>query len=230
MLYHGARSLDSSDMTQGPESHLYSNTLTSCFLDTILIPLCTWLYLLAILVLLALFSHRPRPSHSQATSKFYMVHGFRSRNTKTADTNTNEDLALDLSRSRRHGKVHLAFSILYYLLLLAQTLMCVLEIVRLSLAHLGIGLLPFTFVAIVAVGVMRLTRGLIGRVRGWRWTNLALWIALAVVNGIKIAEEVKEGTGKRKGTKYPVVDELTDVSVMVGVYAVLGILEVSLKA
>ena len=107
--------------------------------------------------------------------------------------------------------------------------MCVLEIVRLSLAHLGIGLLPFTFVAIILAGVMRLTRGLQGRVLGWRWANLALWVALAVMDGVKIAEEVKEGMGARKGTKYPVVDEVTDVGVMVGVYVVLGVLEIGLK-
>ena len=107
--------------------------------------------------------------------------------------------------------------------------MCVLEIVRLSLAHLGIGLLPFTFFAIVVAGFLRLTSGLQGRVRGWRWANLALWTALAIMRSVKVAGEVKEGVNTRKATKYPVVDELTDVSVMVGVYAVLGILEVGLS-
>ncbi len=207
-------------------SHLYSHILTSCFLDTILIPLYSWLYLIAILTLFALFSRQARASYTQP-SKFHMVHGFRSHK-KTADIDIQEESALEVPR-RRYGKIHLVFSILYYLLLLAQILMCVLEIVRLSLAHLGIGLLPFTFVAIIVAGAMRLTRGVQGRVRGWRWANLALWIALAITNGVKIAEEVKEGTGMRKGTKYPVVDELTDVSVMIGVYAVLGILEISLS-
>ena len=54
------------------------------------------------------------------------------------------------------------------------------------------------------------------------------WIALAVANGVKIAGEKKEGVGARKGSKYPVVDQVTDISVMVGVYAVLGVLEVIL--
>lgn len=53
-----------------------------------------------------------------------------------------------------------------------------------------------------------------------------MWVALAVTNGVKIAEEVKEGTGARKGSKYPVADEITDVAVMIGVYAALAILEV----
>ena len=148
-------------------SHLYSHILTSCFLDTILIPLCTWLYLLTLLYLVALYFCRPRTSHHQTSSKFHMVHSFGRTHKKTADIDINDDPALDLPRSSRHGKLHVAFSILYYLLLLAQILMCVLEIVRLSLADLGIGLLPFTFVAIIVAGVMRLTRGLQGRVRAW---------------------------------------------------------------
>lgn len=156
-----------------------------------------------------------------------MVHGFKTHK-KTADIDINEESTGEVPR-RRHGKIHLVVSILYYLLLVAQILMCVLEIVRLSLAHLGIGLLPFTFVSIIAAGVLRLTRGLQGRVRGWRWANLALWIVLAIMNGVKIAEEVKEGTDMRKRTKYPIVDELTDVSVMIGVYAVLGFLEICLR-
>ena len=103
--------------------------------------------------------------------------------------------------------------------------MCILEIVRLSLAHLGNGLLPFTLVTIIVAGVLRLTKGLGGRVYGWRWANLGVWIALAVVDGVKIAEEVKEGTGMRKGSKYPESDEITDVGVMIGVYVVLAVLE-----
>lgn len=107
--------------------------------------------------------------------------------------------------------------------------MCILEIVRLSLTHLGIGLLPFTLVALVTAGVVRLTNGLGGRILAWKYFSLSLWVALAVTNGVKIAEETKEGTGARKGSKYPVADEITDVSVMIGVYAVLAILEITLS-
>lgn len=132
-------------------------------------------------------------------------------------------------QTRRHAKIHKAFSVLYYLLVLAQTLMCILEIVRLSLAHLGIGLLPFTFVTLITASAVRFTKGLGGRIFGWRYLNLAVWIALAVTNGVKVAEETKEGVNMRKGSKYPVADEVTDVSVMIGVYAVLAILEASLR-
>ena len=107
--------------------------------------------------------------------------------------------------------------------------MCILEIVRLSLAHLGVGLLPFTFVTLVTAAAVHFTNGLGGRIFSWRYLNLAVWIALAVTNGVKIAEERKEGSRARKGSKYPVADEMTDVAVMIGVYAVLAILEASLR-
>ena len=103
--------------------------------------------------------------------------------------------------------------------------MCTLEIARLSLAKLGIGLLPFTYVTLLVAFIMRFTKGLRGRIQGWRWVNIAVFGALAVANCVKIAEEVKEGINTRKGTKYPESDEVIDVAVMVGVYVALIVLE-----
>lgn len=153
--------------------------------------------------------------------------GSRFRASKTTeDAEINDlDTGGQNRQTGRHAKLRKTLSILYYLLLLAQTLMCILEIVRLSLAHLGIGLLPFTFVTLITAAAVHFTDGLRGRILGWRYLNLAVWVALAVTNGVKVAEETKEGTGARKGSKYPVADEMTDVSVMIGVYAVLAILE-----
>lgn len=132
-------------------------------------------------------------------------------------------------RSPPRTRIHTALAISYYLLLLAQFLMCILEIVRLSLTHLGVGLLPFTLVGLITAGAVRFTKGLYGRMYGWKYLNLALWVALAITNGVKIAQETKEGTDSRKTSKYPVADEITDVAVMVGVYAVLALLEMILK-
>ena len=129
------------------------------------------------------------------------------------------------SKPKRRGVLQLTLSVLYYLLLVAQFLMCTLEITRLSLANLGIGLLPFTYVTLIVAFVMRLTKGFRGRVQGWRWANVAVFVALAIANGVKIAEEVKEGIDTRKGTKYPESDEVIDVAVMVGVYVALVVLE-----
>ena len=129
-------------------------------------------------------------------------------------------------RTRRFPKFHRACTILYFLFILAATGMCVLEITRLDLANLGIGLLPFTFVTLITAAAVRYTKGLGSRSFGWRLTNLGAWIALAVTNGVKVAEEAKEGTGARKGSGYPMSDQLTDVSVMVGVYTILVLLEI----
>ena len=83
--------------------------------------------------------------------------------------------------------------------------------------------------ALLVAAAARLSDGLTGRILGWRVANLGLWIMLAVANGVKVAEESKEQRGlggqQRKGSEYMVVDEITDVAVMVGVYTALGILE-----
>lgn len=119
--------------------------------------------------------------------------------------------------------------------------MCILEITRLALADLGIGLLPFTLLAILIAGFLhhfspsltssrhttRTTPRRLGRLGPWtRGVNVALWVGLMAVSVVKIVEETKEGVGTRAGTKYPMSDEVIDVGVMVGVYAVLGGLEV----
>ncbi|KAL9576874.1 MAG: hypothetical protein Q9212_006747 [Teloschistes hypoglaucus] len=204
---------------------MYSYILTSCFLDTVLVPLCTWLYLTA-LIILAITGARLSsqiPHESSNSLSISQSHG--SKNTRDVETN---ELATG-GQTHRRAKIHKALSILYYLFLLAQFLMCVLEIVRLSLTHLSIGLLPFTFVVLITAAAVHFTQGLGGKIYGWSYLNLALWIGLTVTNGVKLAEESKEGTGARKGSKYPVADEITDVSVMVGVYAVLTILETVLN-
>jgi hypothetical protein len=103
--------------------------------------------------------------------------------------------------------------------------MCIIEIVRLALAHLGVGLLPFTLVALIVAGFLHYTYGLCGRIRGSTWLNCELFLSLAIVNGVKLAEEMKEGFHTRKGTKYPMSDEVTDVAVMVALYVILGVLE-----
>lgn len=45
---------------------------------------------------------------------------------------------------------------------------------------------------------------------------------------VKVVGLVKMGIDGRKGSKYPVSDQVIDVAVMAGVYAVIGILEVVL--
>ena len=188
-------------------------------------PLCTWLYLAALLLLAFIGAKHLSPASHQTLGNSLRS---RFRVSKTAQDVELNDMETG-GQTRRHTNTYKALSVLYYLLLLAQTLMCTLEIVRLSLANLGIGLLPFTFVTLITAAVNHFTKGLGGRIPGWRYVNVAVWIALAVTSGVKVAEETKEGLGARKGSKYPVADEVTDVSVMIGVYAVLALFEISLR-
>lgn len=207
----------------GPISHLYGRSLTSCFLDTVLVPLCTWLYFLS-LGAIYLLSIRFK-SHGQS----HAPREIRSGTFENIELHASNIATRSKSKLlRTRGRLYLIYTVLYYLLLLAQFLMCVLEIVRLSLAQLGIGLLPFIFVSLVVAGLLRYMLIFKRGAQPWRWTNLGLWIALAVTNSVKLSQEVKEGINSRKGTKYPVVDEITDVSVMIGVYVILGVLEIFL--
>lgn len=118
--------------------------------------------------------------------------------------------------------------------------MCILEITLLALADLGTGLLPFTLLAILIAGFLHhFSPSLypssrhakprrLGRLGPWtRGVNVALWVGLLAVSVVKIVGETKEGVGTRVGTKYPMSDEVIDVGVMVGVYAVLAGLEVA---
>ena len=106
--------------------------------------------------------------------------------------------------------------------------MCSLEIARLSLAGLGTGLLPFTYVALILSFLLRFTKGFAGRIQLWVWANVAVFIMLGISNAVKVSQEVKEGTGRRKETKYPVADQVTDVAVMIALYSVLAILDLGL--
>jgi hypothetical protein len=211
---------------QGPLSHLYSHILTSCFLDTILVPLCTWLYLLALIIPFPIFLFTRRPD-----CKIYIVPRESPKATEAgADTDPNTELSTAKPLPRRRSPCHMVLQVLYYLLILAQILMCILEITRLSLASLGIGLLPFTIVGILIAGLVHLfsTRFRDKSSRGWtKVLNTAYWTALVVVEVLKIVEETKEGVGTRKGTKYPMSDEVIDVGVMVGVYVALAVLELA---
>lgn len=169
-------------------------------------PLCTWLYLsilVKICIVSAIFRSRAW-RRSGPGDDFYKL-------------------------PKRHGKVHRVSKIFYGLLILAQALMCTLEIVRLSLALIGIGLLPFTYTGLLVAFALRFSQRLRGPIQNWRWANLFFWVSLAVANSVKLTGELKEGINSRKGTKYPMIDQITDVAVMIGIFVVLGVLEVCLK-
>ena len=60
---------------------------------------------------------------------------------------------------------------IYYLLIVCNILMETLEIVRLSLIHFGIGLLPFTYVGLIAGAALHWSKGISGRVSAWKAVN-----------------------------------------------------------
>jgi hypothetical protein len=101
--------------------------------------------------------------------------------------------------------------------------MQVLEIVRLELLHFGIGLQPFVFVGLTLGAVLHWSEGARGRIRGWQTINAVVWMG-----GVQVIGLSKEGINGRKGSKYPISDQVIDVAVMAGVYAVIMILELVL--
>jgi hypothetical protein len=102
-----------------------------------------------------------------------------------------------------------------------------LELARLSLAKLGVGLLPFTYVGILAAAAVHL----VWHRRIMRAASALFWVMLAVAMSIKVAAYAREGGGTRTGTqhKYPVSDEITDNAVMIGVEGFLALGEVLLQ-
>jgi hypothetical protein len=133
-------------------------------------------------------------------------------------------------------KVHLATKIIYYLLIVANILMEILEITRLSLLHAGVGLLPFSFVALLFIGAIHLSAGLSSRLepRLMVALNTFVWVGLMIMSIVRIVGlvylENKGGIYERKGSKYPTSDQVIDVAVMAGVYLVLAVLEITMAA
>jgi len=103
-----------------------------------------------------------------------------------------------------------------------------LEIVRLELLHFGIGLLPFSYVGLVLGALLHWSEGARGRIRGWQTLNAVVWMGGVAVSAVQVVGLSKEGIHGRKGSKYPISDQVIDVAVMAGVYAVVAILELVL--
>ena len=182
------------DFLQGPYSSIHPSLPTTCFLDVVVVPLATWIYLVAIPPLLFMLGRpqfpNPMPTHNGAPRK-----------------------------SKRVGPALLLA--VYSFLLVAMVAMVSLELARLASATLGIGLLPFVYIGIIAAGILHI----VWKDTGSLILNAAFWILLGVANAIKVATEVKEGINERKGSMYPMVDEITDVAVMVGLCTLLFGLE-----
>ncbi|RFU32790.1 hypothetical protein B7463_g3548, partial [Scytalidium lignicola] len=188
----------------GPSSKLSSPLPTTCFVDTILIPLPTWLSLALLFILL------------------FSTAIYRSRDYDPSTAH------LRASHLRQRSCLLITTTILYYVLIICNILMVTLEIVRLSLIHFGITLLPFAYVGLILVLLLHWSEGLFGRVRGWMKVNLVILVGGVAVSVVKIVGLVKEGIHGRKGSKYPISDQVIDVGVMAGVYAIIALMEIGL--
>ncbi|TLD18289.1 hypothetical protein E2P81_ATG12084 [Venturia nashicola] len=103
--------------------------------------------------------------------------------------------------------------------------MTVLEITRLELADLGVGLLPAEWAGFTVAAALRFSHGIGGRFLKYYIANVVLWTLLIATNAVRLVEMVQEGVGMRRGTAYPMSDQVIDVVVYIGVYFVMGILE-----
>jgi len=186
----------------GPQSSIASPIPTSCVVDVILVPLPVWIALALLLILFLLSIHHRKANYDPSTAH--------------------------LRAKPKRDCLFSTTSALYYILVICNILMQTLEIVRLELIHYGCGLLPFVYVGLIAGALLHWTEGVHGRTRGWQTINAVVWIGGIVMTSVKVVGLSNEGIDGRKPSKYPVSDQVIDVAVMAGVYAVITILELVL--
>ncbi|KAH8816126.1 hypothetical protein F5884DRAFT_818249 [Xylogone sp. PMI_703] len=187
----------------GPSSKLSHPLPTSCFVDTILIPLPTWLSLVFALYLLIATFLRLR-KHGTSTAGITTSHLCQGSYFIAGATTT------------------------YYILITSNALMITLEVIRLSVIHIGITLLPFAYAGLILVILLHWSNGLFGRIKGWVKVNFVVLFGGMAVNVVKAVGLVREGIHGRKESKYPVSDQVIDVAIMAGLYAFIALLEVGL--
>jgi NADH:ubiquinone oxidoreductase subunit 6 (subunit J) len=105
-----------------------------------------------------------------------------------------------------------------------------LEIVRLELLHFGIGLQPFVYVGLLLGALLHYTQGFGSRIRFWACINAIIWVGGIIVCIVQVIGLTNEGIDGRKGSKYPVSDQVIDAAVIAGVYAAIALLEIVLGA
>lgn len=128
---------------------------------------------------------------------------------------------------RRYSWPHRIVIALYYVLIVCNLLMHTLEIVRLALLPVGIGLLPFAYVGLLLGATLHFTGGFGGKMQAWLGVNEVIWLGGMAMSIVKVIGLHNEGI-ERKGTKYPMSDQILDVAVIAGVYALIALLEAGL--
>ena len=198
----------------GPHSSLHPSLPTTCFIDVIVEPLATWIYLLLAIPLLVLSS----------------IVVFDSTTSKPVNPSDNNS---PWPASPSHKRWRVVLWTVYAFFIVALLAMVSLEIARLVTAELGIGLLPFTYAGILLAVALHALNSVGNKSRTFKYmakgANLLYWMMLVVVFAIKVATYVKEGVDSRNNIypvdQYKVSDEVIDVSTMIGVAVVLAIVE-----
>jgi hypothetical protein len=123
---------------------------------------------------------------------------------------------------------------LYYFCIFGIVLMESIEIGRLALADMGVGLLPFVYVAcalcVILCAMDVRIAGVLGWQRGWWHEAVALFCAISgiISTGKTIAVEALDGAA-RMNTPYPVSDQYTDLVVLSVLYFLLLLVVVAMK-
>ncbi|KAJ6787166.1 hypothetical protein PWT90_07923 [Aphanocladium album] len=188
-----------SNRAEGFSTHssLSSPIPTSCFVDVILVPLPVWIALVALAALLLV------PNHL-ITGAF----------------------AAETPRLQRPSVLYRIAAGVYYVLIICNILMHTLEIVRLSLIHFGIGLLPFAYVGLLLGAALHWSKGAAGKVPAWLPVNMVVWLGGMIMSIVKVVG-LDDEPDLRKGSKYPMSDQVLDVAVIAGVYGVVAALELA---
>ncbi|KAI0127135.1 hypothetical protein BJ170DRAFT_624358 [Xylariales sp. AK1849] len=212
----------------GPTSKLTARFPTQCFFDTVLVPLPTVLYLISLPVLF-LVARKSANGRSARRS-----HRASSGASTSAPYRPLPPSSSFLTRLGDHWRHYLITS-LYYFFIVVITLMETIEIARLSLAKLGVGLLPLVYVGLAAAVVLQATDGARGRLGKHYWAATAgFWASGLVITGVKIAAVAEMGIFgsatqgvwsqhlARVGSMYPVADQFTDL-VVLGVFYLFAV-------
>nr|GAT60758.1 predicted protein [Mycena chlorophos] len=163
---------------------------STCTLDTVIVPLPSFLFLVALTI--HSFLRRTPNEHSLRIRKW----------------------------------LHIA----YLVLLGAQIAMTILELVRLGLENLGVGLLPVNTLGLLCAFIVLLRERVHGRSRTLLPIFVAYWLFELVVEAVKTArlnklQQVDPTTSK--DSKYPSSDWFLDNAVMLALYCIFCVTEIS---
>lgn len=123
---------------------------------------------------------------------------------------------------------------LYYFLIFAVVLMESIEVGRLAAADMGVGLLPFIYVAcalaVATCAADAKIAAALGWERGWWQEPMALFCAMSgIVSTIKTIAVEALDSARRLDTPYPVSDQFTDLVVLSVLYFVLLLVVAAMK-